>query len=156
MVISIMESGPSEPRARRHVRNRSLHGLRGLYWVYPRVLWHMYSIRGFNLFMLVFLLCCWPASASFGTFTFPSTLVVCYFVLCFDFSLVCACRSRWGPCMRHEALSGHTCKPSFLPSFHCPYRACMLNAAFVSGDWLSCALGHTSFALRQAAGRGPW
>jgi hypothetical protein len=64
MVISIMESGPSEPRARRHVRNRSLHGLRGVYWVYPRVLWHMYSIRGFTLFMLVFLLCCWPASAS--------------------------------------------------------------------------------------------
>ena len=122
MVISIMGSGPSEPRARRHVRNRSLHGLRGVYWVYPRVLWHMYSIRGFTLFMLVFLLCCWPASASLCTLTFPSALLFCYFVLCFDFSLVCvslsacACRSRWGPCMSHEALSGHTCKPSFLPT----------------------------------------
>src|SRR6476469_9680798 len=27
---------------------------------------------------------------------------------------VCACRSRWSPCMSHEALSGHVCK---LPSF---------------------------------------
>jgi ABC-type transport system involved in multi-copper enzyme maturation permease subunit len=46
--------------------------------------------------------------------------VVCFlfcFVSCLLFwLLVCACRSRWGPCMSHEALPGHTCNhPSFLP-----------------------------------------
>ena len=25
-----------------------------------------------------------------------------------------------------------------------------------SGIWLNCALGHISFVLRQAVGRGPW
>jgi hypothetical protein len=29
-------------------------------------------------------------------------------------------------------------------------------AVHSSGIWLNCALGHTSFVLRQAAGSGPW
>src|SRR6476646_10824846 len=48
--------------------------------------------------------------------------VICFlvlFLLLFLVSvwfLVCACRSRWSPCMSHEALSGHICNlPSFLP-----------------------------------------
>src|SRR6476659_3675084 len=52
------------------------------------------------------------------------TLWVICFVVLFSVSVlvsvwvfVCACRSRWSPCMSHEALSGHVCKlPSFLPS----------------------------------------
>ena len=41
---------------------------------------------------------------------------VFYVLLFFVFSFVlfvCACRSRWGPCMSHEALPGHSCN---LPS----------------------------------------
>ena len=43
------------------------------------------------------------------------TLMLFYFMLlgviclCFGFCFVCACRSRWSPCMSHEALPGHTC-----------------------------------------------
>ena len=55
------------------------------------------------------------------------TLMLFYFMLsgvlclCFGFCFVCACRSRWSPCMGHEALPGHTCKSSFLPSFKQPH-----------------------------------
>jgi hypothetical protein len=55
------------------------------------------------------------------------------FVFVFSFVLfACACRSRWGPCMSHEALSWHSCN---LPSFQhaellllCPGR--MAKAQF--------------------------
>ena len=46
-----------------------------------------------------------------------------------------ACRSRWSPCMSHEALSGHTCKSSFLPRWWCMLRR-LLHHRFL----LTCVL----------------
>ncbi len=59
--------------------------------------------------------CCFLSQHQSCTLTlFYITLlgVLCF---CSGFCFVCACRSRWSPCMSHEALSGHTCN---LPSFH--------------------------------------
>ena len=63
------------------------------------------------------------------------TLMLFYFMLlgvlclCFGFvCFVCACRSRWSPCMSHEALPGHTCNlPSFLYGLRGLLRALSLG-----------------------------
>ena len=66
---------------------------------------------------------------------------ICVFTFCLVFVLslvlfVCACRSRWGPCMSHEALPGHSCN---LPSFHA--KLCSPSATGLGGDCLQVA-GH--------------
>ena len=68
-------------------------------------------------------------------------------VLFFSFVLfVCACRSRWGPCMSHEALPGHSCNlPSFLRSI-LGVRTGTPNAA-VLGE-----LGRFPVAARRPSG----
>jgi hypothetical protein len=53
--------------------------LRGVYWVYPRVLWHMYPIRRFTLFMLVFLALL-LASISIVVYTYTS--IYAFVLLC--------------------------------------------------------------------------
>ena len=69
----------------------------------------------FPFFMLVFCFVARQHQHPFVHLRFVLGFSFC-FVFVFSFLLfACACRSRWGPCMSHEALSGHSCNlPSFL------------------------------------------
>ena len=81
-----------------------------------------------------------------------------FYVSVLVFILLCACRSRWSPCMSHEALSGHTCNlPSFLPSKP-PTKGEVVKLAPTTfdrcGRWFESQCRHTLSVLGGYLGDG--